>query len=152
VGTSGRESVAIANQQPIVDDPLTSPYPVWRLSAQYVSRYKVVWHGVVYEAKWANAGVDPTAMGDGSTPSPWAVIGPVSPAEKALQPSPTVTGVTAAWSSETVYGRGDRVLFDKLPYQARWSTTGDAPSTEFPVGPDDPWLPLFVVPGEPATN
>ena len=48
--------------------------------------------------------------------------------------------------------RGDRVLFDKLPYQARWSTTGDAPSTEYPIGPDDPWQPLFTVPGEPVTN
>src|SRR4029453_65646 len=37
VGTSGRESVAIPDQAPTVDDPKTSPYPVWRLTAQYVS-------------------------------------------------------------------------------------------------------------------
>jgi chitinase len=152
VGTSGRDSVAIPDREPVVDDPETSPYPVWRLSAQYVSGYKVVWHGVVYEAKWANQGVDPSAAGDGSNPTPWAVIGPVGPSETAPRPSPMVTGVTEEWEPATVYSRGDRVVFDKLPYQARWSTTGDAPSTEYPVGPDDPWQPLFTVPGEPATN
>ncbi|MET0414637.1 MAG: chitinase, partial [Actinoplanes sp.] len=63
IGGSGRESVAIGNQAPVVDDPATSPYPVWRLSAQYVGSYKVVWHGVVYEAKWATQGVDPSSAG-----------------------------------------------------------------------------------------
>ena len=125
---------------------------MWRLSALYVGGYKVVWHGVVYEAKWANQGADPSGAGDSTTPNPWSVIGPVSPTETAPRPSPTVTGVTAVWAPATVYGRGDRVLFDGLPYQARWSTTGDAPSTEFPIDPDDPWQPLFTVPGEPATR
>jgi len=152
VGTSGRDSVAIPNQEPTVDDPKTSPYPVWRLTALYVSRYKVVWHGVVYEAKWANQGVDPSAAGDAANPTPWSVIGPVSPTETAPAPSPMVTGVSDEWSSATVYGRGDRVLFDGLPYQARWSTTGDAPPTEYPIDPDEPWQPLFTVPGEPATG
>jgi chitinase len=152
VGSSGRDSVAIADREPVTDDPETSPYPVWRLSALYVRGYKVVWHGVVYEAKWATQGVDPSGAGDSTTPNPWSVIGPVSPTEKAPRPSPAVTGVTDVWAPATVYGRGDRVLFDGLPYQARWSTTGDAPSTEFPIDPDDPWQPLFTVPGEPATN
>ena len=152
VGTSGRESVAIPDEEPVVDDPETSPYPVWRLSAQYVGGYKVVWHGVVYEAKWANQGADPAEAGDASTPNPWSVIGPVSSTEKAPRPSPEVTGVKEEWEQATVYARGDRVLFDKLPYQARWSTKGDAPSTEYPIGPDDPWQPLFTVPGEPVTN
>jgi chitinase len=152
VGTSVRDSVAIPDQEPIVDDPRTSPYPVWRLTAQYVGGYKVVWHGVVYQAKWANQGVDPSATGDAATPVPWSVIGPVSPADAAPQPSPAVTGVTAQWDPATVYGRADRVLFDGLPYQARWSTKGDVPPAEFPVSPDEPWQPLFTVPGEPPTS
>jgi chitinase len=152
VGSSGRDSVAIADREMITDDPETSPYPVWRLSALYVGGYKVVWHGVVYEAKWSSQGADPSGSGSAGTPNPWSVVGPVSPTEKAPRPSPAVTGVTEAWSQETTYGRGDRVLFDKLPYQARWPTTGDAPSTEYPTDPDDPWKPLFTVPGEPATN
>ena len=152
VGTSGRDSVAIPDQEPIVDDPETSPYPVWRLSALYVRGYKVVWHGVVYEAKWSTQGIDPSAGDDGSTPNPWSVIGPVGPAEKAPRPSPTVTGVKTDWNPATVYARGDRVLFETLPYQARWSNKGEAPSTAYPTDPDDPWLPLFDVPGEPVTD
>jgi chitinase len=151
-GTSGRDSIAIPDQQTVVDDPKTSPYPVWRLSAQYVGGYKVVWHGVVYEAKWANSGVDPTASGSPNSPTPWSVIGPVESAETAPKPATTVTGVTAAWNATTLYARGDRVLFDGLPYQARWSNKSDDPSTEYPIGPDEPWQPLFTVPGEPASS
>jgi chitinase len=152
VGTPGREAVAVPNREPTVDDPATSPYPVWRASAQYVSKYKVVWQGVVYEAKWGNSAVDPTSAGDGNGPTPWAVIGPVTSTDKPLKPSPTVTGVTVEWKPAGVYARGDRVLFNKLPYQARWSTTGDSPATEFPIGPDDPWGALFTLPGEPVTG
>jgi chitinase len=152
VGTSGRESVAIPDRAAVVDDPESSPYPVWRLSAQYVSGYKVVWRGVVYEAKWANQGVDPSEPGDATTPTPWTVIGPVSPDDTAPRPSPAVTGVTAAWDAVTVYSRGDRVVFDGLPYEARWSSKGEAPSTEYPIGPDEPWQPLFTVPGEPVIS
>ena len=49
--------------------PLTysPPTPVWRLTAQYVSGYKVVWHGVVYEARWTNQGRDPSEAGDATT-------------------------------------------------------------------------------------
>ncbi|MFG1610607.1 chitinase [Actinoplanes sp. NPDC049265] len=152
VGTSGRDAVQIPDAEPVADDPKTSPYPIWRLTAQYVNGYKVVWHGVVYEAKWTNQGSDPSESGDATTPNPWTVIGPVSPTEKAPVPTPTVTGVTETWDPEQVYAHGDRVLVDGLPYQARWSTKGDAPSTEFPTNPDDPWLPLFDVPGEPSTR
>jgi chitinase len=152
IGGSGRESVALGSQAPIVDDPATSPYPVWRLSAQYVGGYKVVWHGVVYEAKWANQGQDPSSTGDASGPTPWAVIGPVGPDEIAPVPVPTVTGVTGKWNTATEYARGDRVLFEGLPYQARWSAQGTAPSTDYPIGPDEPWQPLFTLPGEPVTS
>jgi chitinase len=151
-GSESADSVTVPTQAATTDDPKTSPYPIWRLTAQYVGGYKVVWHQVVYQAKWANSGVDPTATGDASTPTPWTVVGPVSPSDTAPSPSPTVTGVTTQWKETTVYARGDRVLFDDLPYQARWSNTGNSPSTDFPVGTDDPWGPLFTVPGEPSTN
>jgi chitinase len=149
VGSSSRDSVAIPDASPSADDPAKSPYPIWRLTALYVTGYKVVWHGVVYQAKWANSGVDPSAT-DTSSPTPWAVIGPVTSTDAAPSPTPTVTGVTARWSAATIYARGDRVLFGGLPYQARWTTKGDVPSTEYPIDADDPWLPLFTVPGEPA--
>jgi chitinase len=149
-GTAGHDSIAIPDQQTVVDDPRTSPYPVWRLTAEYVGGYKVVWHGVVYEAKWTNSGVDPTAAGSSNSPTPWSVIGPVQATETAPTPAPTVTGVTAKWNATALYTRGERVLFDGLPYEARWSTKGDDPSTDYPVGPDQPWQPLFTVPGEPV--
>ncbi|WP_430783628.1 chitinase [Actinoplanes sp. G11-F43] len=152
VGESARQAVTIPERSSITDDPAKSPYPVWRLTAQYTRGYKVVWRGVVYEAKWANSGVDPSAAADSGTPAPWSVIGPVSKTDVAPSPSPTVTGVKTEWNPKTVYGRGDRVLFNDLPYEARWSSTGDAPSTEYPISPDDPWKPLFVVPGEPVTS
>jgi chitinase len=151
-GTAGRDSIAIPDQQTVVDDAATSPYPVWRLTAQYVGGYKVVWHAVVYEAKWSNSGVDPTADGSPNSPAPWSVIGPVDRTETAPRPTTTVTGVTAAWDAGTLYVRGDRVLVGHLPYQARWSTKGDTPSTDYPIGPDEPWQALFTVPGEPANS
>src|SRR3954454_21669606 len=36
VGTSGQESVTLSTQEPVVDDPRTTPYPVWRLTAESV--------------------------------------------------------------------------------------------------------------------
>lgn len=151
VGAS-QPAIAIPNQRTIVDDPRTSPYPVWRLTAQYVGGYKVVWHGVVYQAKWSNSGVDPAATGSPNSPTPWSVIGPVGPADTAPTPVPRVTGITAGWNVATMYVRGDKVVFQGLPYQARWSTKSDTPSTDYPIGPDEPWQPLFSVPGEPANS
>jgi chitinase len=152
VGTSGRDAVTVPTLDATVDDPKKSPYPVWRLSAQYIGGYKVVWHDVVYQAKWANAGVDPSATGDTTSPTPWSVVGPVSASDTAPAPSPTVTDVKAKWDTTVVYARGDRVLLDGLPYEARWSNKAEAPSTDYPIGPDEPWEPLFTVPGEPVTN
>ncbi|SNY67807.1 chitinase [Paractinoplanes atraurantiacus] len=146
------DSVEIPDQAATVDDPKTSPYPIWRLTAMYVGGYKVVWHGVVYEAKWANSGLDPSAAPAAGTQSAWSVIGPVSPVEKAPRPVPTVTGVKRIWAPGILYQRGARVMSNGLPYEARWTTKGETPSTEFPIDADDPWKPLFNVPGEPVMN
>ena len=151
-GNDNHDSVDIPNQAATVDDPETSPYPIWRLTARYIGGYKVVWHGVVYEAKWANSGVDPAAAPAAGTQSAWSVIGPVSPVEKAPKPTPAVTGVTKIWTPGTIYHRGNRVLFNGLPYEAKWTAKDETPSTEFPTDADNPWQPLFDVPGEPTTN
>ncbi|MBU2667414.1 chitinase [Actinoplanes bogorensis] len=151
-GSDDRDSVEIPNRAATDDDPDTSPYPVWRMSAMYVAGYKVVWHGVVYEAKWANSGVDPSAAPAAGTQTAWSVIGPVSPVEKAPRPVPVITGVSKVWQPGRTYQRGTRVLYEGLPYEAKWNTTDEAPSTEFPIDADDPWKPLFTIPGEPKTN
>jgi chitinase len=151
-GSGSQDSVDIPDQAATVDDPKTSPYPIWRLTALYPGGYKVVWHSVVYEAKWANSGIDPAAAPAAGTQVAWSVIGPVSPVEKAPKPTPAVTGVTKIWTPETSYKRGSQVLFNDLPYEAKWTTKGEAPTSQFPTDADDPWKPLFDVPGEPATN
>jgi chitinase len=144
------DAITVPNRQTVVDDPETSPYPIWRPTAQYPDGYKVVWHGLVYQAKWYNQGADPSTKVDNQWDTPWALLGPVGPDDRA----PTITTIPAgtypAWDATTLYESGDRVDFVGLPYQARWSTKGEAPSTQFPVGPDSPWQPLFTVPGEPA--
>jgi chitinase len=138
------------DRRPVVDDPATSPYPIWRAAGQYPAGYKVVWHGDVYEARWYSAGTDPSVPASAGTESPWALIGPVMTKDAAPAPVPTVTDVTELWNPDALYQRGARVLLDGLPYEARWASRGAAPGTLFPVGPDEPWEPLFTIPGEPA--
>src|SRR4051812_38522604 len=137
-------------REPVVDDPATSPYPIWRAEGQYPAGYKVVWHGSVYEARWYSAGSDPSLPAAAGVESPRALLGAVTTSEAAPEPVPTVTDVTALWDPEVVYQRGDRVLLDGLPYEARWASRGEAPGTLFPIGPDQAWGPLFTIPGEPA--
>lgn len=135
---------------PVVDNPATSPYPVWRLDAQYPGGYKVVWRGKIYEARYYSTGADPSVVTNAGAPSSWALLGPVPATATAPKPVPSVRGVTAAWNPEALYKGGARVIFDGLPYEARWASKGAAPSTLFPVRSDDAWQPLFAVPGEPA--
>lgn len=133
------------------DDPATSPYPVWRPDAQYPERYKVVRLGQVYQARWYTQGFDPAAPATSDVQNPWTHVGPVVRTDRAPQPVPTVAGVTQTWLPSVQYRAGQRVLFEGLPYEARWVTQGDAPQTLYPVDVDSPWTPLFTIPGEPAT-
>jgi chitinase len=146
------DAVTVPDQAATSDDPANSPYPVWRPTAQYPEGYKVVWKGNVYQAKWFNQGADPSSSGASQWDTPWALIGPVRPGDTA----PTITtvppGSLPVWDPTTLYEKGTTVAFDGLPYQARWTTKGDAPSTQFPVGPESPWKPMFQVPGEPDTT
>ncbi|SDP01978.1 chitinase [Klenkia soli] len=143
------EVVRQDTRQPVLDDPTTSPYPIWRAEAQYPAGYKVVWHGQVYEARWYASGIDPSTTGSG-TPSPWTLLGAVTTTEAAPEPVPSVTDVTDAWDPATLYTRGARVVFDGLPYEARWTNQATSPGVQFPIGPDEPWAPLFTIPGEPT--
>ncbi len=137
-------------REPVVDDPATSPYPIWRAEGQYPAGYKVVWHGDVYQARWYATGVDPAIPATTGTPSPWALLGAVSTRKAAPEPVPTVTGVSESWNPEVLYQRGARVVLDGLPYEARWASRGETPGTLFPVGADEAWEPLFTIPGQPA--
>ncbi|MHB1139649.1 MAG: chitinase, partial [Microthrixaceae bacterium] len=144
------DSVTIPDQLPTQVDPVDSPFPVWRPTAQYVEGYKVVWKGTVYQAKWFNQGTDPSAQTAAEWESPWALIGPVGPDDTAPTIETVPPGSMPAWDPVTLYQKGTSVSFDGLPYLARWTNEGVAPSTQFPVEPDAAWEPLFTVPGEPT--
>lgn len=124
------------------DDPKTSPYPVWSADAAYLEGTKIVWHHNVYEAKWWTSGDLPDDPVLSAYETPWQLIGPVLPGEKPVEQVTLPRGTYPAWSGETKYDTGDRVLFDGVPYQAKWWNTGDSPeaSTSDPDG--SPWVKL----------
>jgi chitinase len=59
-------------------------------------------------------------------------------------------GTYPAWSISTQYQGGDKVVYQGLPYEAKWDNQGVSPqgATSDPV--DSPWKALYKVPGEPA--
>lgn len=153
-GASAGQPIAVVRTDApkAVDDPAKSPFPVWRSNAQYPGGYKVVRGGQVYEAKWYSAGQDPAATVSNATASPWTLVGPVEAADKPYAPTTVAPGTYPAWDLGPLYTMGDKVLFNGLPYEARWPNKAEAPSTLFPVGPDSAWKPLFTLAGEPPES
>ncbi|MCB0980543.1 MAG: chitinase [Ilumatobacteraceae bacterium] len=145
------DAVTEPNQGQVTDDPATSPYPIWRPDAYYPGGYKVVRAGKVYEAKWYNQGDDPAMPHDNPWDTAWALVGPVSPNDAPFTPATLPAGTHPAWDPVTLYDTGEKVLFEGLPYEARWPNKGEAPATLFPVNPDSAWEPLFTIAGEPET-
>ncbi len=110
-----------------VDDPGTSPYPVWKATSTYAAGDKVVWRHNVYTARWTNRGNAPDEV-DENGQSAWRLVGPVLEGEEP-RPSPTLPeGTYADWSPEAIYNSGDRVMFDGRGYEAKWWTQGDSPA------------------------
>lgn len=143
------DSVTITDSSQVIDDPATAPYPIWRPDAQYPGEYKVVRRGMVYEAKWYNQGDDPAMPHENPWDSAWSLVGPVVPTDEPFTPETVPAGTHPSWNPELLYETGDKVLFDGLPYEARWPNQGEPPSTLFPVSPDSAWDPLFTIAGEP---
>ena len=54
---------ATGARPPIVDDPATSPYPIWNVNQAYPKGTKIVWHHNVYQAKWYSIGDQPDTSG-----------------------------------------------------------------------------------------
>jgi chitinase len=137
------------HSSPKADDPATSPYPIWRPVAAYTSGYKVVWQGQIYQSGWWNQGTPPGTAAADSPNGPWQPIGPVPDGSQAPKLVKLDKGDHTKWSPTKVYHEGDRVTFEKLPYEARWYTQGEQPLAELPSDPSAPWEPLFKYPGEP---
>jgi chitinase len=123
----------------MVDDPATSPYPIWNADGQYPANTKIVWHHNVYEAKWWTQGDLPDSPVTNPADTPWTLIGPVLPGEHPA-PLPTLSaGTYPQWSAATVYVAGQRVLYQGVGYQAKWWTQ-DQPPQPNPLQPaDTPW-------------
>jgi len=133
------------------DNAATSPYPIWQASAAYVTGYKVVWHHAVYEATYYSQGQAPDTPPAGQSSTPWLLLGPVLPGESPPKPKLLDYHVRAYWKPQTVYRAGARVLYSGLPFEAKWYSQGVVPNTTLPASSQSPWLPLYTIPGEPAS-
>lgn len=129
-------------EQPVsgeVDDPDTSPYPIWDESEAYAEGDRVVWHRNVYEARWWTSDDVPDDPTVAAVDAPWDLIGPVLPGETPRVRPTLPAGSLPLWEAEKVYTEGDRVMLDDAGFEAQWWTRGDQPSTRTSNGAPSPW-------------
>jgi chitinase len=107
--------------------------------------------GEIYQAKWYNSGDDPSAQVQDSWQTPWELLGPVVPGGGGGAAIATVpAGTYPAWSVGTQYQAGDKVLYQGLPYQAKWINQGVSPATQSTDPSGSAWKALYSIPGEPS--
>ncbi len=141
-GAGNTTTVEQLPDRDLTDDPATSPYPIWSANASYRAGTKVVWHHNVYQAKWWTKGDVPDNPVLQAFETPWTLIGPVLPGETPI-PIPTLApGTLPEWAGTAIYDKGDRVLFDGLPYEAKWWTQGDSPQAAETEPDNSPWMTL----------
>jgi chitinase len=128
------------------------PYPLWQPADSYVTGYKVVWQGDVYQAKWYNQGADPATAVQSAWETPWLLLGPVLPTDHAPTTTTLPQGTYPSWGPNSTYQAGAKVLFAGEPYQAKWYNQGDSPAAEASDSSASPWNPLFSIPGEPSAT
>ena len=145
-------SSSAGDVQPAVPDtnPADAPYPLWSASADYPLGYKVVENGEIYQAKWYNSGSDPAAQVQYSWQTPWELIGPVLAGSHAPKIPTLAKGTYPAWSVAAQYKAGDTVLYQGLPYQAKWVNQGVSPATQSTDPSGSAWKALYSIPGEPS--
>ncbi|HEY5695447.1 MAG TPA: carbohydrate-binding protein [Candidatus Saccharimonadales bacterium] len=131
-----------ASAKPTPDDPNTSPYQIWSDTGAYLEGTKVVWHHNVYKAKWWTQGDLPDSPVLQSWQTPWELIGPVLPGEKPIPQATLPAGTYAEWSGDASYNTGDRVLFNGVPYQAKWWNKGQSPAASTSNPTSSPWAPF----------
>jgi chitinase len=138
--------------QPVTPDtnPADAPYPLWSAAASYPLGYKVVENGEIYQAKWYNTGDDPSAQVQYSWQSPWELLGPVLPGDGQSDIFTLPPGSYPTWAQGNAYKTGDKVLYQGLPYQAKWANQGVSPVTAESDPSGSPWEALYTIPGEPS--
>lgn len=127
---------------PVIDNPETSPYQVWQETGAYPKGVKVVWHGNVYEAKWWTKNDLPDNPVLQSWETPWQLVGPVLPGERPIRQPTLPDGTYVKWSGKVEYEGGNRVLFEGVPFQAKWWNQGESPAASAANPDRSPWLPL----------
>ena len=127
-----------------------APYPQWSAAVDYPLGWKVVSDGEIFQAKWYNTGQDPQAQVQYEYQTPWELLGPVLPGDHAPVISVPATDTFPAWSITTDYQAGAKILFEGLPYQAKWANEGTSPQTQVSDPSDSPWKALYKIPGEPV--
>lgn len=152
---TGSNPPALLRAAPQADDPATSPYPIWRADRAYAKGQEVVWHRNVYQAKWWTQGDEPgaPAPSDGEDWSlPWRLVGPVLAGDRpAPEPPKLAPGTYPEWSPSQAYEKGQRVLGNGHPYEAKWWTRGDAPDADAANPWDTPWEPVAAQEPDPVT-
>jgi cellulose synthase/poly-beta-1,6-N-acetylglucosamine synthase-like glycosyltransferase/chitodextrinase len=144
ISTAGDVQPAVANT-----NPADAPYPQWSADAGYPSGYKVVEDGEIYQARWYSTGEDPQTQVQYSWQTPWQLLGPVLPGDH----TPVIVkpaGVHPNWSISARYQAGSEVLYEGLPYQAKWNNQGVSPLTQSTDPSGSPWRALYQIPGEPT--
>jgi chitinase len=127
----------------LVDDPSTSPFPIWDPLGTYPSGTKIVWHHQVYQARFWTSGFAPDTPVANAMDSPWTLIGPVLPGDTPA-PLPTLpAGSYPQWNAAEAYVAGSRVQVGLVPYEAKWWTQATKPGESVAGG--SPWV--LVNPG-----
>jgi chitinase len=125
---------------PAAGDSNARPYPEWRSRREYDVNARVVWRGMVYEAKWWNKLAQPDASVAKAWDSPWRALGPVLASDISPTPAPPLApGTYPEWNQDKVYDKGDRVQFKGAGYRAKWWTRGDEPGADVDNIWDTPW-------------
>lgn len=137
VVTSSEEKIEIPK-----DDPASSPYPIWSETGTYLQGTKVVWHQNVYKAKWWTRGDLPDNPVLQAWQTPWELIGPVLPGEKPISQATIPEGTYSNWSGDASYEKAARVMFEGVPFEAKWWNKGESPAAAASNPDSSPWVPL----------
>ena len=125
-----------------VDDPETSPYQIWKETGVYLKGTKVVWHGSVYEAKWWTKNDLPDNPVLQAWETPWQLIGPVLPDDKPMVQLEMPAYIFPQWYGWQAYDAGERVMFEGVPFRAKWWNSGESPAASAENPESSPWIPL----------
>lgn len=124
------------------DDPATSPYQIWNEETAYLQGTKVVWRHNVYESKWWTQGDMPDNPVLQTWETPWQLIGPVLEGETPVKQATIAEGTYPEWNGTDAYDTSSRVMFENVPYQAKWWNRGESPAVASSNPNGSPWVPL----------